>query len=220
MFLCYDGVRKDGRSKMTDPYMNDDVLEALYKTLDDEDFDATAMTTQFFGNDPYNWVTDRIAVGGDDYIFRPDTLQQMKDEGVTHVLDCRSEARMDRNWFGRNHYLDPRDSFIYCLNGTGDNGKPKTVDYFRKSINFGLNALDVPNAKLYVHCAAGYNRGPSSAYAIMLALGWSAADARDAMEDVRFVGLLYARDAEIAVRALGYTKAAPVTPVPEWRRDR
>jgi Fe-S cluster assembly protein SufB len=75
-----------------------------------------------------------------------------------------------------------------------------------------VHNLDVADAHTYtvggatVHnCAAGINRGPSTAYSLMRALGWPAADAEAAIRAARpQVGLAYKGDADAAVAALGY----------------
>lgn len=178
------------------------------------DFDAehSALTTDpayvpWARNAPWNWVTPNIAVGGDDYLGDQDLCDRMAAEGVTHVLDCRAEANRDLEWFPHSQHelvIAAKQRFVYLLNGTGDDGKPKSPAYFRKSIEFGLDALADPDAKIYVHCAAGYNRGPSSAFAILRAQGWTDKQAADAIHNVRCVGLLYQNDANRAIRALGY----------------
>jgi len=60
---------------------------------------------------------------------------------------------------------------------------------------------------LYCHCAAGINRGPSTAYAILIALGLRHHEARAMIVTHRpqtIVGMRYADDAERAITALGY----------------
>lgn len=198
----------------TDKNKTYDEIDAIIETLrlewedpDNFTYDVDAGgPDKWWKNDPYNWITDKIAVGGDDYLIDPSLVKKMKREGITHVIDCRSEASRDDSWFphgSRHLHRSAKKQFDYFWNGTEDDGQPKSVNFFRKSIYFALKSLrDNPDAKIYVHCAAGYNRGPSVAYAIMLALGWDAEDAERAICSVRCVGLLYQRDAERAVKKL------------------
>ena len=59
------------------------------------------------------------------------------------------------------------------------------------------------------HCAAGVNRGPSNALAIMIAWGIDPARAEAMIRDVRpVVKLHYREDVIAAVRSLGYLRSA------------
>jgi protein-tyrosine phosphatase len=93
----------------------------------------------------------------------------------------------------------------YLWNPTIDDGEPKPPEWFAKTIEFSLNALAQPWTKVYVHCAAGVNRGPSSAYAVMLALGWDGPTALALIKERRPTAQVgYAKDADVAVVTLGY----------------
>ena len=118
--------------------------------------------------------------------------------GVTHCIDCRAEFD-DAPLFAGN----PNISYLW--NGVRDDGIPKPTIWFQKSLDFALSALASPRHKVYAHCLAGRNRGPSTAFAIMLALGWLPQDARDLIKKNRPVaGIAYAADAERAIKELGY----------------
>ena len=53
-----------------------------------------------------------------------------------------------------------------------------------------------PDAVVLVHCHMGVNRGPSMAYAILLALGWDAVEALNAISAARpIAGVIYAGNA-------------------------
>jgi hypothetical protein len=124
----------------------------------------------------YNHVTERIIVGS-----RPRTAedwQELLKLGVSHVLNvCDVPDPMP---------IPP--GIWYTHNPALDDGKPKPADWFRRSIHFALNGvaadgakwnpvgghvgcLDVAGYILYVHCFDGYDRGPSTVYAIMRAFG-------------------------------------------------
>ncbi|MFM7063434.1 MAG: hypothetical protein ACKO04_08070, partial [Actinomycetes bacterium] len=56
--------------------------------------------------------------------------------------------------------------------------------------------LVVDGGRVVVHCHMGINRGPSMAFALLLASGWGITEALDAIADARpIVGLIYADDA-------------------------
>ncbi|MGH7174895.1 MAG: hypothetical protein ACREGR_00865, partial [Minisyncoccia bacterium] len=94
---------------------------------------------------------------------------------------------------------------IYLWNPTADDGKPKTPDWFSRSLMLDLDALSRPKNKVYAHCAAGVNRGPSTAYAILRALGFTPGSAEAVIRTARpWVGLAYKRDADAAIKALLY----------------
>ena len=49
-------------------------------------------------------------------------------------------------------------------------GEPAEV--FQRGVNFALESFKDPQAKLYVHCAAGVHRAPMMTLAILCAMGW------------------------------------------------
>jgi len=144
----------------------------------------------------YNWITPRLATGA--ALSSADDVWVMVRDGITHVIDCRLEFD-DTALFVAQHAV------AVLWNGTNDDGQMKQPDWFEKSIDFALSALSKPKVKVYAHCAAGVNRGPSTAYAIMRAIGWSAGEAEKEIRAARpQVGLAYKNDADSAVKYLGY----------------
>lgn len=142
----------------------------------------------------FQFVTERIATGA--ALSGPEDVQAMVDAGITHVIDCRAEFD-DTQLFAEN----PSISVLW--NGVPDDGIPKPPEWFQKSIDFALLALTKPHAKVYAHCHAGINRGPSACYAIIRSLGISPADAEAIIRKVRpQVGLAYKNDADKAVESL------------------
>jgi hypothetical protein len=141
-----------------------------------------------------NFVTARLATGG--ALTRPADVDRLVATGVSHVIDCRAEFDDGPILAQRLHYLyDPTD----------DDGQPKPVSWFQPGIAFALQALALPQTRVYVHCAAGVNRGPSMCYAIMRAFGWSAADAVSTIKAGRpQAGIRYSQDADRAIAQLGY----------------
>jgi dual specificity phosphatase 3 len=144
----------------------------------------------------FNFVTNRLATGGG--ISSPADVEALAQAGVTHCIDCRAE-------FDDAALLAGHPSIAYLWDGTADDGQPKPQAWFQKGIEFALAALASPRHKVYAHCAAGVNRGPSMALAILLALGLKAPDAESMIRTARpQVGLAYKADAIQAVAALGY----------------
>jgi hypothetical protein len=97
------------------------------------------------------------------------------------------------------------DRLTVLPSGTDDDGQPKSPSWFRKIVFFALDALRDPKAKVYFHCSAGVNRGPSAAYAVLRALGHTPSEAFALIRDARpKAGILYADSADRAVDALRF----------------
>lgn len=145
----------------------------------------------------WTWVTDQMAVGG--VYYSVPVATKIVAEGFTHIIDCRASigdlAGMARVPGFANisyHYL-----------GTRDDGATKGAEWFGPLVQTGLAILADPTARLLMHCAAGYNRGPSAAYALLRMLGYSMEECFSLIMAKRSVGLRYAVDAEIFLQANG-----------------
>ena len=57
--------------------------------------------------------------------------------------------------------------------------------WFDRGVAFALDALARPGTKVLSHCHMGINRGPSLAYAVLLALGTDPVEALDALRRAR-----------------------------------
>lgn len=135
----------------------------------------------------HNWPHPRVAVGSG--VWTVDDVRLVRDAGITHVLDCRSTAEYARLYRGT--------AIAYCCAPTDDDGKRKPPAWFGQGVAFALDALSRPDAKLLVHCAAGINRGPSMAYAVLRAMGLGPTEAEGAIRSARpLVSMGYRADAE------------------------
>jgi protein-tyrosine phosphatase len=72
-------------------------------------------------------------------------------------------------------------------NPTDDDFLPKPPQLFQNGVQFALEALDEPESKVYIHCAAGVHRAPMMTLAILRVLGWSLDDAKDLILRQRYV---------------------------------
>jgi protein-tyrosine phosphatase len=143
----------------------------------------------------FNFVTSRLAVGG--AIGDAISAQALIATGITDIVDCQAEFD--------DHVLLEQPGITVLWIGVGDDGVPKPVDWFQKGIEFALTALALPHRKVYAHCAAGVNRGPSMAYAILRAWGFSGEAAMAMLKAARpVVQARYSGDADLAITALGY----------------
>lgn len=139
-----------------------------------------------------HWVTDRVAVSGDLPSRRPDALAHLarwEAEGITDVFDMRGE-RDD------TEFVEANSGITSHWFGVDDNGTPRSDAWFSSFVAEALQVLSDPERRILVHCHMGVNRGPSAAYAVLLALGWDHLDGLRAIRDARpIAGIIYADDA-------------------------
>jgi protein-tyrosine phosphatase len=121
------------------------------------------------------WITDRLAVGGG--IWTDANMREVVRAGVTHIIDMQIE-------FDDTDLAAAYSVEVLWL-PVDDDFKPKRPDLFHCGAEFALRALDDPNGKLFVHCAAGVHRGPMMALAVLRVLGWSAEEAMDVIVERR-----------------------------------
>lgn len=144
----------------------------------------------------FSFITKRLATGA--AISSPADVDALVGSGVTHIIDCRDD-------FNDQPLLASRIGVQYLWNPTADDGARKPVEWFKRSIDFALPALALPYNKVYCHCKQGINRGPSTAYCVLRALGLGRFEARAALQIGRPIALArYAADADNAIAALGY----------------
>jgi len=121
------------------------------------------------------WLTDRIAVGGG--IWTAENMAAVSRAGITHIIDMQIE-------FDDTSLAEPHEIKV-CWNPIDDDFEAKPAEVFARGVAFGLAALDGPQSKLFVHCAAGVHRAPMMALALLGVLGWSLEDAMDLIETRR-----------------------------------
>ena len=121
------------------------------------------------------WVTDRIAVGGG--IWNDDKMIEVVRAGVTHIVDMQIE-------FDDTALAQPYGVNV-LWNPTDDDFRPKSPELLRRGVDFALGALEDPEAKVFIHCAAGVHRAPMMTLAVLRALGWPLQDAVEIIETQR-----------------------------------
>lgn len=104
-------------------------------------------------------VTSRLATGA--AISTSDDVVALIAAGVTHVIDLRAE-------FDDGPLL-AGSGLVYLYNPAADDGQVKPAAWWQASLAFASQALTTLGTCVYGHCAAGVNRGPSTAYAILRA---------------------------------------------------
>lgn len=147
--------------------------------------------------DFFNFVTERLAVGGRPHT--PDNIDKLLAAGITTIISVTDE--------GSDAVLIVGKGVEYLYNPTADDGISKPDSWFKRTIEFALPRLAIPHRKVFVHCSAGINRGPSSGFAILRALGLSHRVALGLINIARPItlgGVRYSPDADRAVQTLGY----------------
>lgn len=169
-----------------------------------------------------NFILPRLATGGDLHHDDGKGASQLADlieQYVSHIVDCRIEAN-DEDFVTE---LDP--DMHYLHHGVDDDGGQMPHDWFEAGTKWVLDALSTdPNAVVFVHCHMGINRGPSLAYATMLAMGHDPAAAIDLIRTNRPVANVgYAEDAldwfHISRDIAADQRQADQKALSEWRAE-
>jgi protein-tyrosine phosphatase len=121
------------------------------------------------------WVTDRIALGGG--IWTDDKMIQVVKAGVTHIIDMQIE-------FDDTPLARPYDVKV-LWNPTDDDFEPKPPELLQRGVDFAKDALKDPEAKLFIHCAAGVHRAPMMTLAVLRSMGWRLDVAMDMLQSKR-----------------------------------
>ena len=108
------------------------------------------------------WVTERVALGGG--IWNARNMEELVQAGVTHVLNMQVE-------FDDRPLAEPVGVRV-LWNPTDDDFLPKAPEFLKRGVDFALAALDDPEARVYVHCAAGVHRAPMMTLAVLCAMEW------------------------------------------------
>jgi len=109
-----------------------------------------------------SWVTERIALGG--AIWNARNMEELVQAGVTHVLNMQIE-------FDDRPLAEPFGIQV-LWNPTDDDFLPKPPELLKRGVEFALAAMEDPEARLYVHCAAGVHRAPMMTLAVLCAMEW------------------------------------------------
>lgn len=138
----------------------------------------TRLTTSLFtgGDLPYN---ETKAAGH---------IAHWQDVGIATVIDCRDE------WNDADLVADLAPEIRYVHAGIDDAGQRIPNLWFDQIVDSA--ELTPVGATTLVHCHMGINRGPSGAYALLLAAGHDPIDAIDLIRTRRPIAAVgYAEDA-------------------------
>jgi len=151
-------------------------------------------------SDPANWwrrlcfPTRKLAISGDldirSDISAARQLAEWAAAGITDIVDARDE------WSDVELVARLAPAMRYHWVGTDDDGCSQSDEWFDEGVAAALGAVASPNRKVLIHCHMGVNRGPSLAFATMLALGHDPINALSTIRRSRpIAAVLYAPDA-------------------------
>jgi protein-tyrosine phosphatase len=109
-----------------------------------------------------SWITERVALGGG--IWNARNMEELAQAGVTHVLNMQLE-------FDDRPLAEPHGIRV-LWNPTDDDFLPKSAELLKRGVDFALEALRDPEARVYIHCAAGVHRAPMMTLAVLCAMQW------------------------------------------------
>lgn len=166
-------------------------------------------------------LTPQLWTGAELHPTDPATARLQLDElvasGVDAIIDCRYE-RDDASWVTE---AIPHMDYLYI--GVEDAGRRMQHEWFDAGTDYAIDQMNDGHV-VWAHCQAGINRGPSMAFAIMLAMGWDALQALDHIRAARSIARIrYAEDAVdwwySKVEAPKDERKRQVDRVRQWRRD-
>ncbi len=134
-----------------------------------------------------NFVTDRLAVGGDlspNFARARRQLDELVSAGITHIVDLReewSDETLVATWAPQVRYLQHR---------VADAGQRIGPEWFTELSSWVSEALEDPAAKVLVHCHMGVNRAPSAMLALLLAQGRGLRPSLDLIRRARPVAVI------------------------------
>ncbi|WP_404868502.1 hypothetical protein ACI1MP_10565 [Kitasatospora griseola] len=114
-------------------------------------------------------VTGRLLLGAAP--DSPAAVDELLALGVTHVLDCRTPRPAPPP-------AATCPDLVWHSAPTEDDGASRGAGWYAACLAFAEIALREDGARLYCHCAAGVNRSPAAAYAILRGQGWTPLTAR------------------------------------------
>ena len=125
----------------------------------------------------YSWITDQIAVGGG--IWNEENMMEMVQLGTTHIINMQVE-------FDDRPLAEPWDIKVSWI-PIDDDFLPKSPEIFELGTEFAREALRDPEARLYIHCAAGVHRAPMMTLAVLCSMGWELEQAQAHILERRYV---------------------------------
>jgi len=126
----------------------------------------------------YSDITPLLSVGG---AFRRRQIKQLKQRGVTAVVDCRLEARDDASAL--------KSEGIDFLHVPTPDRHGFTYGQMEEGVQWVLDHLSGDGARAFLHCEHGVGRGPLMTCAVLVAQGHSAPESLRIVRKARWQAL-------------------------------
>ncbi len=111
------------------------------------------MTIPFFDTD---WISDRVKAGAHPLIRRD--VRRLVADGITHVVDLRQQHEWAPPWRGQDALDEIAAQGLVRLHVPVEDMTAPTPEDLDAAVAFIDEALEDPNARVYVHCRAGVQR--------------------------------------------------------------
>ncbi|MBS1846883.1 MAG: dual specificity protein phosphatase family protein [Actinobacteria bacterium] len=137
-------------------------------------------------------LTETLWTGGDlpDDGTLPTVLEEWQTAGIGVIVDCRIE------WSDEDLVAEYAPRIRYEHLGIDDVGQHVAATWFDQLVEAARPRTDDPAPGVLVHCHMGINRGPSGAFALLLASGLGPVEAIELIRTRRpIAGVSYAEDA-------------------------
>lgn len=108
------------------------------------------------------WITSRIGLGGG--IWNEENMAEVARMGITHIIDMQIE-------FDDTPLAEPHGIQV-LWNATDDDFQPKPPELFERGVAFATEALEQPDSKVFIHCAAGVHRAAMMTLGVLCSMGW------------------------------------------------
>ncbi len=121
-----------------------------------------------------SWITTHLAVGGR---IHPEDIQALAKEGITHVVDTRSEYRDDAEAFAKEH--------IELLYLPTDDMRPMTIEHMMQGAKWTNEHIE-QGGRVLIHCEHGVGRSVLLTCAVLVYDGMHAHDALQLVQQKRW----------------------------------
>ena len=121
------------------------------------------------------WITSRVALGGG--IWTAEHMAEVARAGITHIIDMQLE-------FDDTPLAEPFGIQV-LWNPTDDDFQPKGPELLQRGVDFASQAMEIQDAKVFIHCAAGIHRAAMMTLAVLCSQGWELDEAIETISSRR-----------------------------------
>ena len=121
-----------------------------------------------------SWITTHLAVGGR---IHPEDIEALAKEGITHVVDTRSEYRDDAEALAKEN--------IELLYLPTDDMRPMTIEQMMQGAQWANEHME-QGGRVLIHCEHGVGRSVQLTIAVLVYDGMHAQDALQLVQEKRW----------------------------------